>query len=654
MNEDSDSEDGMSHEKMLEDFRKRFILSMIVTVPILILSPTIQSWLNFQITFPFKNYAILSLATFIFFYGGWPFLKGIYEELSDRNPGMMTLIAVAISVAYFYSSAVVLGLSGKFFFWELATLIDVMLVGHWIEMRSVMSASRSLEELAKLMPSKAHLMKDGETVEVEIKELSEGDRILVKPGEKIPADGDIIKGSSYVDESMLTGESQPVSKEEGNEVIGGSINGDGSLEVEIKSAGEDSYLSEVINLVQEAQESKSESQRLADRAAFYLTIIALTAGTITFLAWLSFTGEGLQFAIERMATVMVITCPHALGLAIPLVSAVSTSLSAQNGLLIRDRTAFENSGDITTVVFDKTGTLTEGVFEVSSIRTAGDYDEEEVLKLAASLEQNSEHPIAKGILNRAEEKNVELSTISEFQAIEGKGIEGQLNNQSVKVVGPNYLEEKNIDIPEGLETSESATVVYLLVDNNLVGSISLSDRIREDSYEAIEKLKEEGIKVWMLTGDNEATAKAVSEELNLDGYFAEVLPDEKQDKIKELQAQGEFVAMTGDGVNDAPALAQADVGIAIGSGTDVAAETADIILVESKPSDVTKLILFGKKTHSKMVQNLFWATGYNAIAIPLAAGVLVGYGIILPPAIGALLMSLSTVIVAINAKLLSI
>lgn len=651
---DNNSREENSHEKMLQDFRKRFFASLVITVPILVFSPTLQEWLRFELTFAGDKYAILGLATTIYFYGGWPFLKGIYTEIKSKSPGMMTLIAVAISVAFFYSAAVVLGLKGKFFFWELATLIDVMLVGHWIEMRSVMSASRSLEELAKLMPSEAHLIEDGGTEDVEIKELSKGDRILVKPGEKIPADGEVVEGDSYVDESMLTGESQPVSKGEGDEVIGGSINGEGSLEVEIKKAGKDSYLSEVIDLVQEAQRSKSKTQRLADRAAFYLTIIALTAGTITLTAWLTLTTKDLQFAIERMATVMVITCPHALGLAIPLVSAVSTSLSARNGLLIRSRTAFENSRKITTVVFDKTGTLTEGVFEVSSIRSAGEFDEESVLRLAASLEQNSEHPIAAGIMKKAEEKSIDIPSVSNFHAIKGKGVEGEVEGKSVKVVGPNYLEENDIEIPEQLESSESATVVYLVIDEGLVGSISLSDRIRESSYEAVEKLKKKGIKVWMLTGDNEATAKAVSEELDLDGYFAEVLPDEKQERVKELQRQGEFVAMTGDGVNDAPALAQADVGIAIGSGTDVAAETADIILVESSPADVTKLILFGRETHKKMIQNLFWATGYNAVAIPLAAGVVAGWGIIMPPAVGALLMSLSTVIVAINAKMLRI
>ncbi len=654
MDNNSEESSENHHKAMLEDFKQRFFVSMIVTVPILILSPMLQDWASYELVFRGSNYVLLILSSFVYVYGGWPFLTGLYTELKQKSPGMMTLIAVAISVAYLYSAAVVLGLSGRFFFWELATLIDVMLVGHWIEMRSVISASRSLEELAKLMPSEAHLIRDGGVEDVDIKDLSKDDVILVKPGEKIPSDGIVRDGSSYVDESMLTGESKPVSKERGDEVIGGSVNGDGSLEVEVKNAGEDSYLSKVINLVEEAQQSKSKTQHLADRAAFWLTIIALTAGGLTLSAWL-LSGSESAFAIERMATVMVITCPHALGLAIPLVTAASTTISAKNGLLIRNRNAFEDSRKISTIAFDKTGTLTEGVFEVDSIRTVNnDYERDDVLQMAVSLEQNSEHPIAAGILKKAEEMGINPLEVSDFEAIKGKGVRGTVEDNEILAVGPNYLEEKSIEVPEEIEAEESVTVVYIMSGDELIGSVSLSDRIREESYDAIQKLQERGIDCWMLTGDNEATAEAVSEELGLDGYFAEVLPDEKQDKIKELQSGGEFVAMTGDGVNDAPALAQADVGIAIGSGTDVAAETADIILVNSNPGDVTKLILFGDKTHSKMVQNLIWATGYNAFAIPLAAGILSGYGILLSPAIGAILMSMSTVIVAINAKLLSI
>ena len=640
------------HKMMLEDFKKRFIISLIVTIPILALSPLIQEFLGYSINFAGSNYILFLLASFIFFYGGWPFLKGLFTEFKSKSPGMMTLIAVAISVAYFYSSAVVFGLQGKFFFWELATLIDIMLLGHWIEMRSILGASNALEKLAQLMPDEAHLIKGNDIVDVKISELSKGDIVLIKPGEKIPSDGFIIKGSSYVNESMLTGESKPVDKKKGDRLIGGSINGDGSLEIKVENIGEDSYLSKVINLVREAQESKSKTQRFADKAAFWLTVIALSVGFTTLGIWLLY-GKSFEFSIERMATVMVITCPHALGLAIPLVVAISTALSAKNGLLIRNRTAFENSRKISTVVFDKTGTLTKGNFGVNSIQSLDKkFDENKIIQLAASLEKNSEHPIATGILDKVKELKIVTLKVNNFQAIKGKGVEGTINDKAVKVVSLGYIQEKNILLPETLRKDESGTLVYVIVSNKIIGSIALSDKIRAESYDAVKRLQYAGIKCWMLTGDNKKIAKTVSDELHLDGFFAEVLPHEKQEKIKELQSKGEFVAMTGDGVNDAPALAQAD--IAIGSGTDVAAETADIILVNSNPIDVTSLILFGRATYKKMVQNLFWATGYNVIAIPLAAGVLYGAGIIITPAVGAILMSLSTVIVAINAKLLRI
>jgi Cu2+-exporting ATPase len=642
------------HKMMLKDFKKRFIISIIVTIPILVLSPMIHNWLGIDYSFTGSKYVLFLLSSFIFFYGGWPFLKGLGSELKNKSLGMMTLIAVAISVAYFYSSAVVFGLEGKFFFWELATLIDIMLLGHWVEMRSVLGASNALEKLAQLMPDEAHLIRGNDIIEVKISELSKNDIVLIKPGEKIPSDGVIVKGSSYVNESMLTGESKPVEKKKGDKLIGGSINGDGSLEIQVENLGEDSYLSKVITLVREAQESKSKTQRLADRAAFWLTVIALSVGFTTLVIWLVY-GQDFAFSIERMATVMVITCPHALGLAIPLVVAVSTALSAKNGLLIRDRTAFENSRKISTIVFDKTGTLTEGNFGVSSIQSLDKkFNEEKIIQLAAYLEKNSEHPIASGILNKAKDLDKETVKVSDFQAIKGKGVEGIIDSKLVRIVSPGYLKEKGIQLPETLKKDESGTVVYVLVNNELIGNITLSDKIREESHDAIKRLQNANIKCWMLTGDNEKTAKTVSDELHLDGYFAEVLPHEKQEKIKELQSNGEFVAMTGDGVNDAPALAQADVGIAIGSGTDVAAETADIILVNSNPVDVTSLILFGRATYKKMVQNLFWATGYNVIAIPLAAGVLYSAGILITPAVGAVFMSFSTVIVAINAKLLRI
>ena len=643
------------HRMMIKDFRRRFYISLIVTIPILILSPTIQGWLGVSITVPGLNYVLLIMATFIFFYGGWPFLKGFVKELRKRAPGMMTLIAVAISVAYFYSAATVLGLEGNPFFWELATLIDIMLLGHWIEMRSILGASRALEKLVELMPSTAHLIKDGEIIDINLNELRKEDNVLIRPGEKIPSDGIILKGSSYIDESMLTGESAPVEKEKGDNVIGGSVNGDGSLEIQVESTGEDSYLSKVIDLVRQAQATKSKTQRLADRAAFWLTVIALTVGFTTLFVWLSI-GESFNFSIERMATVMVITCPHALGLAIPLVVAMSTSLSAKSGLLIRNRTAFEASRKISTIVFDKTGTLTEGAFGVNTIQSfKEDFDEQKIIQIAASLEQNSEHPIAKGIVTHAKKMNLAIQQPRNFKAIKGKGVEGTINGEHVRVISPNYLGELNLSIPKDLKRGPIDTIVFLVInDDTLIGSISLSDQIREESFEAIRKLKSMGINCWMLTGDNKTTAKVVSDKLNLDGFYAEVLPHEKLEKVKELQSKGEFVAMTGDGINDAPALAQADVGIAIGSGTDVAAETADIILVNSNPQDVASLIGFGKATYKKMIQNLIWATGYNVFAIPLAAGALISLGILITPAIGAIFMSLSTVIVAINARFLKI
>lgn len=638
------------HKHMVKDFKKKFIVSIIVTIPILLLSPLIQNFLGISYSFEGDKYVLWILSNFIFFYGGWPFLKGIFEELKKKQPGMMTLIALAIFVAYAYSSAVVFGLKGKFFFWELATLIDVMLLGHWIEMKSVLGASKALEKLAQLLPDTAHLVNGKD---VKISELKKGDIILVKAGEKIPADGILVKGNSYIDESMLTGESKPVQKKKNDKVIGGSINGDGILEVKIEGTGEESYLNKVINLVKDAQALKSKTQRLADVAAKWLTIVAVTTGVGTFAYWIIY-GPDTAFAIERMATVMVIACPHALGLAIPLVSAVSTSLSAKNGLLIRNRTAFENSRKISTIVFDKTGTLTEGKFGVTAILIFDKvYNEKKIIELASSLEKNSEHPIAKGIIDKAKQMGAEDVKAIDFKVMKGEGVEGSVSGKAVKLVSQKYITKNNVKVPNS-KIDDSGTLVYILVDNKAVGVITLADRIRPESYEAIKQLQDSGVKCWMLTGDNKVIAKTVSNKLKLDGFFAEVLPHEKLEKIKELQSKGEFVAMTGDGINDAPALAQANIGIAIGSGTDVAAETADIILVNSNPKDVVSLILFGQATYKKMIQNLFWATGYNAFAIPLAAGVLIGYGILISPAIGAALMSLSTVIVAINARLLNV
>ena len=645
------------HKKMAENFKHRFWISLVVTIPILALSHMIQGFLGLGDTLQFEGdlYISFVLSSFVFFYGGWPFLKGFYDELSKKEPGMMTLIGLAISVAYVYSSVVVFGVEGEVFFWELATLVDIMLVGHWIEMRSVMSASRALEELAKLMPGEAHLITgNGGTEDIPLEELKVGDKVLVKPGEKVPADGMVIEGSSSVNESLMTGESKPVSKEKGDEVIGGSVNGKGSLTIKVEKTGDDSFLSQVIELVKQAQESKSRTQDLANRAAFWLTLIALGAGTLTFFGWTYLSSESFIFALERTVTVMVITCPHALGLAVPLVVAVSTSLAAQNGFLIRNRAAFEQSRSIDALIFDKTGTLTKGEFGVTDVLVFSNlYNKEELLKLAASVEQNSEHPLAEGMLEAVDE----TYEVEKFDSITGKGIKGKVNGKQIYVVSPGYVEEQNVQLPRDKYeklSQEGKTVVFVIVNDELTGAIALGDQIRESSYEAIQKLKNMGIRCMMLTGDNKQTAAFVADALGLEEFFAEVLPEEKADKIKEVQQRGFKVAMTGDGVNDAPALAQADVGIAIGAGSDVAVETADIILTESDPNDVAAVIQLAKSTYRKMIQNLFWATGYNAFAIPLAGGVLVAYGIILSPAVGAVLMSLSTVIVAVNARFLSI
>ncbi|MGM0442166.1 MAG: copper-translocating P-type ATPase [Elusimicrobiota bacterium] len=645
----------MDHKKMLKDFKVRFWWSIILTIPILILSPMIQSFLGLEISFGGSNLVLFGFSTVVFFYGGWPFLKGLYRELKSKAPGMMTLIAMAITVAYLYSSAVVFGVEGKLFFWELATLIIIMLLGHWIEMKSVMGASGALKSMAKLIPSEAHkIVKDGETQSVEVSSLEPGDIVLVKPGEKFPADGEVVKGKSAVNESMVTGESKPVSKGKGDEVIGGSVNKEGSLEVEVKETGEKSYLSRMMDLVEKAQKSKSKTQSLADRAAVWLTLIALTAGGITLFSWMVFAGRDFAFSLERMVTVMVITCPHALGLAIPLVVAVSTTISAKNGLLIRDRVSFERAKDLQAIIFDKTGTLTQGSFGVTdTVAISEDMDKREILKYAASVEQNSEHSIARGIVKESEEK----FKVNNFTSISGKGVKGKVEGREVMVVSPGYLTENDITYDDSKVDeilSQGKTVVFLLIDGEIMGAVALSDVIRPESKEVITRLKDMGLRCMMLTGDNEEVAKWVAEEVGLDEYFAGVLPDKKAQKIKEVQSRGLKTAMVGDGVNDAPALAQADLGIAIGSGTDVAAETADIILVKSNPLDTVKIIGLAKATYRKMIQNLAWATGYNAIAIPLAAGVLFSWGILLSPAAGAILMSLSTVIVAVNAKFLKI
>lgn len=646
---------GTGHDKHaghnVTDFWKRFIVCVVVTIPVLALSHMIQQWLGFELAFAGDKYILAVLSTFIFIYGGYPFLRGLYNEVKSKAIGMMTLIGIAISVAWAYSFAITIGLEGMDFYWEMATLIDIMLIGHYLEMKSVMGASRSLELLVKMMPSTAHHIVNGMVHEMPVSQLNIGDMVMVKPGEKVPVDGIVTEGEGYLDESMLTGESVPVKKEKGSKVIGGAINSNSSLIIKVISTGKDSYLNKVVKLVEEAQKVKSRTQTFADRAAKILTFIALGGGLLTLIVWLLL-GFPFVFALERMVTVMVISCPHALGLAVPLVVAISTSISAQKGLLIRNRTAFENARLITTVIFDKTGTLTKGTHQLQEVKVLNtDFDEKELLRLASGIEQHSEHYIAAGLLRKANELNIDIPKANKFNYLPGQGLEGIVEGRSIKVVGPNYLKNNQINFIDG-DNDFTGTIVYILVDNTPVGYFTFSDQIRETSFEAISILKKVEIKNLLLTGDNEKVAEKVSHELKMDGFLANILPHEKLEKVKELQQKGEYVAMTGDGVNDAPALAQADVGIAVGSGTDVAAETADIILVNSDPKDIANLIIFGKATYNKMIQNLWWAAGYNIIAIPLAAGILYQWGILLSPAIGAVLMSVSTIVVAINAQLL--
>ena len=632
-------------------FKQRFFVCLALTLPVLILSEAIQTWFGYTLTIPYQSYILLILAIIIYAYGGWPFLKGLTQELRRAQPGMMTLIGTAISVAFFFSAATVFVPVGKDFFWELATLIDVMLLGHWIEARSVLGASRALEELVKIMPTMAHLVKDGDIKDVPVSELRASDVVLVRPGEKIPSDGVVTEGESYVNEALLTGESKPVHKAKEDNVIGGAINGDGALRTKIERTGEETYLAQVITLVRQAQQSRSRTQDLANRAAALLFYVAVSAGAITYVVW-ALIGNA-QFALSRTVTVLVIACPHALGLAIPLVVALSTSITAKSGILIRDRKAFETVKDVDAVVFDKTGTLTTGQFGVSDMVSY--VSEGELLRLTASVEKNSEHIIAKAIVDYARNKGAKVPKTQDFKAIPGKGAQGKVEGKDVSVGSPNLLKEMDIEVNDEKVIAlqeQGKTVVFTVVDGKLAGAFALADKIREESRQAIRNLKAAGVKVYMLTGDAEAVAKGVSKELDIDDYFAQVLPDQKAEKIKSLKEKGYRVAMVGDGINDAPALVTADVGIAIGAGTDVAIESADIILVKNDPRDVPKVADLSKKTYSKMVQNLWWAAGYNIFAIPLAAGIFAGFGVIIDPAVGAILMSLSTVLVAINSQTL--
>lgn len=658
MHKNHDQHKGMSehdhHAMMIADFKKRFYVVSALTAPIMLLSTIIQHFMGVNWSFTGSSYILFALSSVVFIYGGWPFLVGLVDEVKTKNPGMMFLIGFAITVAYCYSTAIVFGLKGMDFFWELDTLILIMLLGHWIEMRSVMGASNELELLVQLMPADAHKVVNNGIHDVKTDTLKEKDIILVKPGEKVAADGIILEGESYLNESMLTGESKPVKKIKGDKVIAGSINGNGSFKVTVSHGAKDSYLSQVVKLVDDAQKSKSQTQLLADTAAKWLTIIALVTGISTFLFWF-LTGHPLSFAMERMVTVIVICCPHALGLAVPLVVAKSTALAAKHGLLIKNRNAFEDSRKITTVVFDKTGTLTEGKFEVSKIISLNkDLKENEIIRVAAALEQTSEHPIATGILQKAKELKIVIPPAENFKAITGQGVQATVTGKKVLVVSPGYLKAHKMDLPDGFSADDTETAVFVIIDKKLAGYMALSDKIRPESAEAIKTLKDENIKSILLTGDNTKVAASVSKTLGMDSFIAEVLPDQKLKEIKALQQKGEFVAMTGDGVNDAPALAQADIGIAVGSGSDIAAATAGIVLVNSNPKDIVSLILFGKATYRKMIQNLVWATGYNVIALPLAAGVLYNQGIVLSPAIGAALMTVSTVVVAINASMLKV
>jgi len=644
------------HQHMVADYRRRFWISLAITVPVLLLSPSVRSFFGFKnaILFSGDKYVVFALATIIFFYGGWPFLKGIVAEMRKREPGMMTLIALAINVAYIYSTAVTFGLKGMPLFWELSTLIDVMLLGHWLEMRSVMGASSALEKLVQLLPAQAHLLEEGgSTRDIPLEEIKPGDRVLVRPGEKVPVDGRIEKGETSLDESMLTGESKPVSKGPSDEVIGGSVNGEGAVEVVIEKTGRDTYLSQVIELVRAAQESRSRTQDVANKAALWLTIIAITAGSVTLIVWLAI-GKSFTFSIERTVSVMVIACPHALGLAVPLVVAVSTALAARSGLLIRDRSAFETARLLQAVVFDKTGTLTEGRFGVSDVvLLSSEFDEESLLATAAAVESRSEHPIARAIVDEARRRGLDVPGLEGFRALPGKGARAEVDGREVLVVSPGYLEENGIvvDDPKVEEiAAQGKTVIFVIAEGKPAGAIAMADVVRTESREAVSRLKEMGVECMMLTGDNRHVAEWVAGELGLDDYFAEVLPHQKSEKIKEIKARGLIVAMVGDGVNDAPALAEADVGIAIGAGTDVAVESADIVLVRNDPRDIVAIVGLARATYKKMAQNLVWATGYNAFAIPAAAGVLYPVGILLTPALGAVFMSLSTIIVAINAR----
>jgi Cu2+-exporting ATPase len=648
--------DHSGHEGM---FRQRFWVSLILSIPVLLFSPSIQGWLNFSMpSFSGSSWVTPIFGVIVFIYGGLPFLQMAIPEIKNRKPGMMTLISLAISVAFIYSLGALFFNLGDTFFWELVTLIVIMLLGHWLEMRSVRQASGALNELAKLMPDTAErIMTNGSTEEVSTTKLRQGDLLLVRPGASVPADGMVEQGESDLNEAMITGESLPVKKKPGDSVIAGTINGDGSLRVRVTATGDETALAGIMRLVEQAQGSKSNTQILADKAAGWLFYIALAVAALTAIAWTIGVGFNVE-VVARVATVLVIACPHALGLAVPLVVAITTAMGAQNGILVRDRLALDQARLINTVIFDKTGTLTLGEFGVVGMATVDGWDNEQALGLTAAIEGDSEHTIARGIRRSAEVRGLELPNVTQFEAIKGRGVKASSNGNTYHIGGPRMLEFLNLDLPDTLISlknqadSRGQSVVYLIEADQTVAAFALADVIRPESKDAIDQLHEMGVEVAMLTGDSQAVAEAVADELGIDQVFAEVLPEHKDQKVAELQSQGKKVAMVGDGVNDAPALTRADVGIAIGGGTDVAIESAGIILVKSNPLDVVKIFSLSRASYRKMLQNLWWATGYNVIALPLAAGVLAPFGILLSPAVGAVLMSLSTVIVAINAQLM--
>ena len=640
-------------------FRDRFWISLALTIPALIWEPMLENWFGYTApVFPGSAYIPAIFGTAVFVYGGRVFLQGAVDELRARMPGMMTLIGLAITVAFLYSLAVLLGFDGHPLWWELATLVTIMLLGHWIEMRSIFQAQGALKELAKLLPDTALRLVDGDsTEEVTVDQLQAGDLLLIRPGAGVPADGVVKSGRSAVNEAMITGESVPVDKHDGDKVIAGTLNGQGSLRVEVTGTGDGTALAGIMRLVEQAQSSRSRAQALADRAAFFLTVLALAAGAATLVAWLAL-GATLDFTITRVVTVLVIACPHALGLAIPLVIAISTTLGARNGLLVRDRRGLEEARELDVVVFDKTGTLTLGEHRVIETTTANGVEADEALRLAASVERDSEHPIAQALHKSAEDRKIAVPHAEGFEAVAGQGVEAKVEGRRLKVGGPALLEKLGVDPEAAIAAAATRfgeagqAAIYLVENDRVLAAFAVADAIRPESFDAVNRLHEVGIEVAMLTGDSQAVADSVARELGIDTVFAQVLPEDKARKIEELQARGKKVAMVGDGVNDAPALVTADVGIAIGAGTDVAVEAGDVVLVRSDPRDVARIVALSRATYRKMVQNLWIAAGYNIVAIPLAAGVLAWAGIILAPAVGAILMSASTVIVALNAQLL--